>query len=113
MASKRTITELKRTYTDFVDGENMAMREPMSSTQVDIFAHMTIHLDITRPCGDDVTHDPIKARELMSIGSRRVSLINQIEKFDTATQKNIGERYRYFAEQYNSSLGEHDVDEME
>ena len=76
MDSNRTMTTLKRTDTDFVDGEDMTLREPISNTQVDILAKLLIHVDITRPCGDDVMRDPTKAQELMSIGSNRASLIN-------------------------------------
>ena len=46
---------------------------------------------------------------LMRIGRKRVELLEQIDKLDIATQKQIGKRYRELAEEYNKSLDDPEV----
>ena len=79
-------------------------KEQVSDKKIHAFAKLVVHLDITRPYGDGVFDDPIKENEFMRIGRKRVELVEQIDKLDIATQKNIGTRYRELAEEYNKSL---------
>ena len=79
-------------------------REQVSDKKINAFAQLLVHLDITRPCDDDVLDDPVKANELMRISSKRVELFEQIDKLDIATQKQIGKRYRELAEEQSKSL---------
>ena len=72
--------------------------EQVSDNKINAFAKLLVHLDITRPNDDDVFDDPVKANELMRIGNKRVELLEQIDKLDIATQKQIGKRYRELAE---------------
>ena len=79
-------------------------KEQVSDKKINAFAKLLVHLDITRPCDDDVFDDPVKTNELMRIGSKRVELLEQIDKLDIATQKQIGKLYRELAEESNKSF---------
>ena len=79
-------------------------KEQVSDKKINAFAKLLVHLDITRPYGDDVFDDPVKANELMRIGSERVELLEQIDKLDIATQKHTGKQYK---EQQKNNITNH------
>ena len=96
---KKKPQPIKRTDIDFVDGMDSENKKdgqggdatslPVNDNKINVFAKLLVHLDTIRPSGDNVMDDPVKAHELMYVGSRRVSLLNQIEALDEATrQKN-------------------------
>ena len=100
-SKKKTPQPMKRTDIDFVDGIDNGNKkdEPVNDNKVNVFAKLLVHLDTIRPSGDNVIDDPVKAHELMYVGSRRVSLLNQIEALDEATRQKIGERYKELSEE--------------
>lgn len=106
-SKKKTPQPIKRTDVDFVDDkvkETIEDEELVNDNKINVFAKLLVHLDTIRPSGDDVINDPMKAHELMYIGSKRVALLNQIEAFDEATQQKIGERYQELANEYNNTI---------
>ena len=108
-SKKKKPQPIKRTDIDFVDGldsENKkdgqggdATTLPVNDNKINVFAKLLVHLDTIRPSGDNVMDDPVKAHELMYVGSRRVALLNQIEALDKTTQQQIGERYKELVEE--------------
>ncbi len=104
------VSPLKRTDTDFVNGFEPIYKEmggeQVSDTKINTFAKLLVHLDITRPCGDDVFNDPAKASKLIYVSDKRLALLKQIDELDVSAQQKIGKRYRELAEEYNASLDE-------
>ena len=98
--TRKTKHPMKRTDTDFVDGETI------NENKVNTLTKLLVHLDVIRPSGDDVLNDPAKQHELMYIGNKRVELLKQIDELDEATQKKIGERYKELTEEHNKSIDE-------
>ena len=97
---------MKITYIDFVDGidnENKK-EEPIHANQINVLAKLIVHLDTIRPIGDNGMDDPVKAHELMYVGSRRDALLTQIEALDNTTQQKICERYKELAEEQNNNI---------
>jgi hypothetical protein len=82
--------------------------EQVSDKKINTFAKLLVHLDITRPCGDDVFNDPTKVNKLTYVSDKRLALLKQIDELDVSAQQKIGKRYRELAEEYNASLDEED-----
>jgi len=103
---KKKPQPIKRTDIDFVDGMDSENKkdELVNDNKINVFAKLLVHLDTIRPSGDNVMDDPVKAHELMYVGSRRVALLNQIEALDKTTQQQIGERYKELANEYNHTI---------
>lgn len=97
----KLLTEATHKLEHVIKDDVIEDKPVIDENKINVFAKLIAYLDITRPCGDDIMDDPVKANELMNIGSKRITLLRQIDKLDIATQKKIGERYNELIEEYN------------